>query len=491
MFWPLFRYASFVRTVYPGGTEIPFGQGGVSAHGVFLVALAVVSVIALCRWKRFDPLLFSRPTAVSLMMACTAVGALLSFGVRDAVLPTVLLWVSVLCSATGFLTMFLAWLGYFARTWGPAGLAVFGGSFFLGYVLSSHYGLLSLLLGDDVALVVMSLGSAVLWRMCALGAQSSGSLRDTRFMGWADLARGVTPFIAVTAGLLVVGSSVRGIVDLHQSSSGLRFFVSIALSAVLCGACLAHFCTARAASRVFGKESIGQRGRLSLAFASMRQLSLVAWTGLAVLLLVGLFLFLVMDDKIPGGDIVVVCRSCTEFLFLLVLCDRASGCRIAVVPFFIACGMSVEIVSWAMSYALVPALVGPTLRGEGLSANEVVLAVLFGVAVMGLLVAGARFCRGSGRLGEEPAVGFASAETAGLPMAGSDRLVDALVEGGLTPKEATVAVLYAQGYSLGKTAERLGMTKATAQSHIKGAYRKLAVHTKDELIERVGRLRGE
>ena len=54
---------------------------------------------------------------------------------------------------------------------------------------------------------------------------------------------------------------------------------------------------------------------------------------------------------------------------------------------------------------------------------------------------------------------------------------------GLTEREASVALYFAQGFSLGKVAETLCITKSTAQSHIKGAYRKLGIHTKDELIE--------
>lgn len=74
-------------------------------------------------------------------------------------------------------------------------------------------------------------------------------------------------------------------------------------------------------------------------------------------------------------------------------------------------------------------------------------------------------------------------EAAGSPV---DRGVSAeqrLVEGyGLTEREAQVAVLFAEGFSLGAVAERLGMGKSTAQSHSKAIYRKCAIHTKDELI---------
>lgn len=48
-----------------------------------------------------------------------------------------------------------------------------------------------------------------------------------------------------------------------------------------------------------------------------------------------------------------------------------------------------------------------------------------------------------------------------------------------------MVALCSRGLSLGKVAEELCITKSTAQSHIKNAYRKLDVHSRDELIERL------
>ena len=53
----------------------------------------------------------------------------------------------------------------------------------------------------------------------------------------------------------------------------------------------------------------------------------------------------------------------------------------------------------------------------------------------------------------------------------------------LSKREAEVAWLFAQGYSLSKVASTLFISIGTAQSHIKNVYRKLGVHNKDELIE--------
>ena len=54
---------------------------------------------------------------------------------------------------------------------------------------------------------------------------------------------------------------------------------------------------------------------------------------------------------------------------------------------------------------------------------------------------------------------------------------------GFTSREAQVAVLFASGYSLGRVAEELAITKGTAQGYSRSAYRKAGIHSKDELID--------
>ena len=52
----------------------------------------------------------------------------------------------------------------------------------------------------------------------------------------------------------------------------------------------------------------------------------------------------------------------------------------------------------------------------------------------------------------------------------------------LTSREMEVINLFSQGYSLAKVSRELYISLGTAQSHIKSVYRKLDIHSKDELI---------
>ncbi len=52
----------------------------------------------------------------------------------------------------------------------------------------------------------------------------------------------------------------------------------------------------------------------------------------------------------------------------------------------------------------------------------------------------------------------------------------------LTPREVDVAALVLQGYSLKMVAQILYIAEGTVQTHMKNLYRKLGLHSKQELI---------
>lgn len=55
----------------------------------------------------------------------------------------------------------------------------------------------------------------------------------------------------------------------------------------------------------------------------------------------------------------------------------------------------------------------------------------------------------------------------------------------LTEREAEVASLFARGHSVKKVASLLFISTSTVQSHMKSVYRKLGVHSRDELKEKL------
>ncbi len=274
----------------------------------------------------------------------------------------------------------------------------------------------------------------------------------------------------------MVGSAVRGIVDLESRGTPGRQFsmeASLLVAAVAIGA-------------VVWRERAMRRGqRVRSQNDGVALLAVGYWMAFALMFMGGLFAFLATDSKRAGGDVVVVSRTLMEFVFWLLLCHSVAARRMPAVPVFLACGISVEVVSWAVSYALIPALAGSPATSVVLKDNSFVLAVVLGAVAVALVAMGVRwaFRKPADLLGpagaarpEGPAPDE-GARTAAIPMG------DAAGEGLLTERETTVARLYARGYTLQKVADELHITKSTAQSHIKHAYRKLGVHSRDELIE--------
>ena len=73
----------------------------------------------------------------------------------------------------------------------------------------------------------------------------------------------------------------------------------------------------------------------------------------------------------------------------------------------------------------------------------------------------------------------------------SESLQEALVEHGLTAREAEVLQLVALGRSSNDVGTRLGVSNRTVQKHLEHAYRKLGVHTRSEAAERAWELAGD
>lgn len=72
----------------------------------------------------------------------------------------------------------------------------------------------------------------------------------------------------------------------------------------------------------------------------------------------------------------------------------------------------------------------------------------------------------------------------------AERAVASLAaERGLTEKERQACLLLARGYSLQAVADAMGVSLNTARTHYRGVYSKLAVHTRQELIELVEQAR--
>lgn len=471
MVWPLLRYASFFRLLYPAGLDVPFGEGGFSAHGVFLATLALVAVAALVLWYR-APRAFAHRGVMALLGSLASLGALLALAMEEGALPPWALWVSIAITAVGFLALYLGWGSYMAGLVSggeaPRAVVLLGVSFALGFVLFSRAGLVGSFAQGRIAALIMPVGASVLWYCSRPCAELGGGVERSA------PHRAVTPLLAAVGAFLVVGSAVRGIVDLEfQGVPGRQFSMeaSLLVAAVAIGAV------------AWRERAIKRRQRVRSQSDGVALLAIGYWMAFALMFMGGLFAFLATDSKRAGGDVVVVSRTLMEFVFWLLLCHAVAVRRVPAVPVFLVCGVLVEVVSWTVSYGFIPVLAGSPATSVVLKDNSFVLAVVLGAVAVALVAMGVRWAFGKpadlavAARSKGPLPGEGVRTVAAVPMG------DAAGEGLLTERETTVARLYARGYTLRKVADELHITKSTAQSHIKHVYRKLGVHSRDELIE--------
>lgn len=301
------------------------------------------------------------------------------------------------------------------------------------------------------------------------GACTEGGVRGERPLRgiWSE------PLLWLLVLLLMTCGAIRGIVGEGSSPNEVRTRVSAALALALVATWLVGLMLARSK----GCDQ-AEMARTVLAVA------MAWWLVLTVAFLAGVLFYLWVDGAL-GIYLVASVRATLDALWWVVLCAVARRHKVAATPFFAVWAGAAWAVLWLGGYWVVPGLL-LSFGGERGLALVTPQAVAL-VAVFGLVCALVALCvwllvRPRGRAawavaGPGPFGAVGAAGTGG----GTGRQ-DALRAAGLTEREAEVALLFAQGFSIGSVAEKLGIERSTAQSHSKAVYRKLGIHTKDELI---------
>lgn len=110
-------------------------------------------------------------------------------------------------------------------------------------------------------------------------------------------------------------------------------------------------------------------------------------------------------------------------------------------------------------------------------------AVLYSIQGMALLVSAVVLMvmatnRGEGRESSEEGM------SEPFPYDEEVDVAESIFEGhGLTEREAEVALLFSRGYTLRRVASELGVSESTVSSQVQSTYKKLKIHSKQELID--------
>lgn len=304
---------------------------------------------------------------------------------------------------------------------------------------------------------------------------------------WHDVFEVAAPTLS---GLLWLKSPVRQEDSVAFSPGALKNFPLIAI--VLCAV---FYCVAGSVRDYVGYENFEsaegfralvplavQAGSAAVLFVAFRLgfRSDANWQSFLTALVVAIIfffgcLFVVVLGWVPaakGGELLMSASyMCFKLLLLIFIVVVAESLQASVVTAF-----SVFFVSVATLFMFVVGTVLPfavSLAGLDVYANRqtTLLVVAFGLITVTLV------CLLRYVLANERSVVASSQKTA------SHEALQRIAQAHrLTPREVDVAALVLQGYSLKMVAQILYIAEGTVQTHMKNLYRKLGLHSKQELI---------
>ena len=304
-------------------------------------------------------------------------------------------------------------------------------------------------------------------------AHAAGARVPTRADdGAAGAGRPAVPvrLIAVLAGCLVLGGLVRGFVSGYVNGEPLTPAMSVqdAISIVF-AALLFAYTFFRSSSRA-ALQGIWPAATI-LFFAGLLLLANAGW-----------------GPSDLGSQVVIVGRTCLDLLLWIVLVDAVREGRLTLVGAFGLVFVVVDVASSLLGYVAVPLVLGWLgASPEGLVPALASIAAFVLVTVSVLFFSRSFGVEAPGGGAGVPRKDAATSGASDCPASDGSpaTTLGALDLGayGLSEREMTVAALLADGNSQRKIAELLGISMGTVQSHVKAVYRKLDIHSKQELID--------
>lgn len=461
-FWAYFRYQIVFTVLYPQNSTVALGPATIPTHGAFLLSLTLLACLALA-WRPPKRVTRLHLVACAALESLGTLGGLLALAAQTAATSahTALVWLSALLSSGGFLVAFLSWGARLSEGFCTSRLVVLSASYLLSLVaFRPHTGI-----PHEAFALAVPLGSSLCWLASTLLYRTSEiAVRPT------NLRTLLNPSVWLFAAFLLAGSVIRGVADSMAADADPRRALSVPITTLFTVVCVGYWLLTRRS---------GQANALPFVLS--------CWINFAALFFGGVFVFIMLGDLSLGSSLVVIARSMLEIVLWMFLCDYAHRHHAPVVPLFITGGVLVEAASWAISYVLVPSLAPWASEGLASPRALTLIAIFCLIAVITVVCGVLLMLQSIRQARENPAVPDRTfpADSGGQSLTTLERIP------GLSPRETNVTLLYAHGYSLSKVAEELGITTGSAQTSIKSVYRKLGVHSKNELISAVEELREE
>lgn len=470
-FWALFRHQTVMQRMFPVEGTVALGDIEASQFAVFLAVLFGFGALAFLLARRIERFLVEHKVGT---LACSALGTLgIVMGTTEEFSSPVAFWVCTLLFTVGFLALYLSWASYFSRHYSLETIFVLSISYLLSLLLFTvAKSLFPALLVFLVELLPLACGLCLY-----LLPQAEGGFEERSAKA---IPRYKLLYVVLFIAFLLVGSVTRGIVDGMNGFStasmpySMRRAISLLLAVAICLICAYRYY--KFTKGIAGAGVLKGAGLQKREYAEGERLTLLCWIFFVLLFFVGMAVIVASQSYALGGHIVVVARSGLDFLLWILLCGIAASERVRTCRLFLVCGVLTEIASWTISYLIVPLAATESQEFfSSLGGRSILLSLFFLLALLTLTFGALSLNRES----------MAASET--VPDAKRewpDAIAPEVVgRYGLSKREAEVAWLYGQGYSLSKVASRLYISTGTAQTHIKSIYRKLDIHSRNELIE--------
>ena len=509
LFWSYFRFQTVIQTLFHKADIIPGPGPDITAFTAFLLMLVVLAGCLAFAADSVDRLMEKRPIMLLALSACGTVGVLLNYSLSQTgfdTVGTILFWVSTACFVVGFLANYVSWSQYCSAHFSMEVFWLLALSFFLSLLIFPFIGMQAPAF-KRILVPLIPLLCELMWFLATMANRSQTNNQVTCLAKPAKAAKDAdaspagaavgTPveaslpnsklvYILLFATFLLCGSFIRGIVDLQSQYSTqlmFRLYASVIILAVITGYCFYsnrrfHDSVAKQAQGDLTREPLTPREQARQEADEEERLTLKCWALLAVIFFCGLFLTFIFPSWDVGGHLVVIARSGLDFLLWTLLCTIVHAQHLRPTRVFVLFSIFVEAVSWLISYTFIPAIyqAGNT-DPERLVEVTLILIMFLLVCALTLMFAWVALRR-QNVFDKTPAQ--AAAEKT------RDTIPESLIsQYKLTSREVEVISLFAQGYSLAKVSQELYISLGTAQSHIKNIYRKLDVHSKDELISLV------
>ena len=448
LYWPQLRSFEFTALV---GTYANSSQAMVVMLAGVLIVLAALCAGAVAR-RCFVEQMFGMRDKRAVLLCCSATfgACAVVLAPHTGVLEGVLFLLGVCGIALGHLALTLAWASVFVAMDLSRSLSILVAAYALASFVPFSY-LLPMPVGTSIVVLSPAL-SSLCW---FVGSHEVRIGTDRSFGGVRSLPIELISMIALflLVGRFALGTTVTVDAPIALSVRCVDFLMDIVLMLSVFAVLHRKWCN-----------------------ASWGLAVKVSWLVPATLFVAGMLLLIsnVAHLKAIGEGIVAAGFNCFEFVLWAILVGVVAKRDLSIVIVFGCVFTACRLIPMFFGKLVVPHIM---LLLGWTDADEQLVPLLL-VLVLLLVAATFFFLAFNG-------ISFETDGTSAEVSVSSPVSKDRVELYGLTPREVEVVGYVLNGFSYQKTADEMGVSLSTVQTHVKNLYRKMGIHTRDELVDAI------